>query len=478
MGGVGDDQPEVRISDAERDGVVELLRRHCADGRLSLDEFADRAGAAYAARSRADVEPLLADLPTITTRPAERERPGGSKRRRILAVMSAARRRGRWRVDRPVTAVAFWGSVKLDLRDAQITLDRVEIRAWAIMGSIDVVVPEGIPVDLEGFVLMGSRADRVRDVPLIPGAPTVEVRARGLWGSLRVRNPTPKDRIEQRLRARTERRQARWEERAARRGVTPPPAGGAGGPPQALPRPSLEGLIPPLPPQATEALRQVGLISALASEVAAELVGDQDREPPPARPDSTQERGAAPAPGSDRRDPAEAPPPPVGTVTVLFTDIAGSTEMAEALGDQRWVEVLRTHNALVREQMAAHDGTEVKVHGDGFMVAFASARSAILAATDAQRAMARYRAEHPDVPVEIRIGLHTGEVVAADGDYFGRNVILAARIADRAAGGEILTSSLVKELTESSGDLVFDDGEDVELKGLSRPHRVHRVEWR
>jgi class 3 adenylate cyclase len=461
---VGDDQPEVRISDAERDGVVELLRRHCADGRLSLDEFADRAGAAYAARSRADVEPLLADLPPITTRPEPSETaasPSAPKRRRVVAVMSAAKRRGRWRVDRPLTVFAFWGAVKLDLRDAQITLDRVEIRAWAIMGSIDVVVPEGIPVDLEGFIVMGARDDRVRDVPLIPGAPTVEVRARGLWGSLRVRNPTPKDRIEQRMQARMERRQARWEERAARRGVTPPSAGAAGRPPQALPRPSLERLIPPLPPQATEALRQVGLISALASEVAAELVGDQDREPP-----------------AHLAHPAPSPPPPVGTVTVLFTDIAGSTEMAEALGDQRWVEVLRAHNALVREQMAAHDGTEVKVHGDGFMVAFASARSAILAATDAQRAMARYRAEHPDVPVEIRIGLHTGEVVAADGDYFGRNVILAARIADRAAGGEILTSSLVKELTESSGDLVFDDGEAVELKGLSRPHRVHRVEWR
>jgi eukaryotic-like serine/threonine-protein kinase len=212
--------------------------------------------------------------------------------------------------------------------------------------------------------------------------------------------------------------------------------------------PSLEGLIPPLPPQATEVLRQVGLIGALSSEVAA-----------------------------DQATPAAAEAP-VGTVTVLFTDIAGSTEMAEALGDHRWVEVLRTHNSLVREQMAAHGGTEVKVHGDGFMVAFASARSAILAAVDAQRAMARYRGEHPDVPVEIRIGLHTGEVVAADGDYFGRNVILAARIADRAAGGEILTSSLVKELTESSGDLDFDDGEDVELKGLSRPCRVHRVGWR
>jgi class 3 adenylate cyclase len=464
---MGDDQREVRISDAERDGVVELLRRHCADGRLSLDEFSDRAEAVYAARTRGDVEPLLADLPPITTRSEAAEpaaAPGTPRRRRVIAVMSAAKRRGRWQVDRPVTAFSFWGTVKLDLRDAHITVPRVEVRAWAIMGAVDVVVPEGIPVHLSGVVLMGARDDRVRDAPVIAGAPAVEVRARGLWGAVSVRNPRSRERIAERARQRQERREARWEERAARRGAPPPPRSPGAEPPKPLPMPSLEGLIPPLPPQATEVLRQVGLIGALASEVVADLADVTDLEPP-----SPPPTPAAPPSGTK---------PPVGTVTVLFTDIAGSTEMAEALGDQRWVEVLRTHNALVREQMAAHGGTEVKVHGDGFMVAFASARSAILAAVDAQRAMARYRDEHPGVPVGIRIGLHTGEVVARDGDYFGRNVILAARIADRAAGGEILTSALVKELTESAGDLTFDDGEDVELKGLSKPCRVHRVEWR
>jgi class 3 adenylate cyclase len=78
--------------------------------------------------------------------------------------------------------------------------------------------------------------------------------------------------------------------------------------------------------------------------------------------------------------------------------------------------------------------------------------------------------------VQVRIGVHTGEVIHEAGDFFGKNVILAARIATHARGGEIVASSLVKELTDG-GDLEFDDGRDVELKGLARPYRLHRVAW-
>ncbi|KKK48001.1 hypothetical protein LCGC14_3149510, partial [marine sediment metagenome] len=168
---------------------------------------------------------------------------------------------------------------------------------------------------------------------------------------------------------------------------------------------------------------------------------------------------------------------PDGTVTILFSDIEGSTAITERLGDRRWLELLRGHNAIVREQVAAHEGFEVKAAGDGFMLAFQSARSALQCAIDIQRAFAQHN-ESADEPIRVRIGLHTGEAIKEADDFYGKNVILAARIAGQAQGGEILVSSLLKELTESAGDIVFGEGREVELKGLAGPHRVFEVGWR
>ena len=172
---------------------------------------------------------------------------------------------------------------------------------------------------------------------------------------------------------------------------------------------------------------------------------------------------------------------PDGTVTILFSDIEGSTAMTERLGDQRWLELLREHNAIVREQVAAHEGFEVKSEGDGFMLAFQSARRALECAAAIQRAFAQ-RNESAEEPIQVRIGLHTGEAIKEadpDGqaDFFGKNVILAARIAGQAKGGEILVSSLLKELTESAGDIAFGEGREVELKGLAGAHQVHQIRW-
>jgi class 3 adenylate cyclase len=167
---------------------------------------------------------------------------------------------------------------------------------------------------------------------------------------------------------------------------------------------------------------------------------------------------------------------PDGTVTILFTDIEGSTAMTERLGDQRWLDVLRGHNAIVRKRVAAHEGFEVKAEGDGFMLAFQSARKALECAVDIQRAFAD-RNESADEPIQVRIGLHTGEAIKEADDFFGKNVILAARIAGQAQGGEILVSSLLKELTESAGDIAFGEGREVELKGLAGTHRVFEVGW-
>ena len=166
-----------------------------------------------------------------------------------------------------------------------------------------------------------------------------------------------------------------------------------------------------------------------------------------------------------------------GTVTILFSDIEGSTNITERLGDRRAQDVFHIHNTLVRQQIASQGGFEVKSMGDGFMVAFSSARRALQSAIGIQRALTVYNQQHPDEVVRVRIGLHTGEVLQEAQDFFGRNVILAARIANQAKGGQVLTSWLLKDLAESSGEFTFDKGRNMVLKGLSGTHRVFEVKW-
>jgi class 3 adenylate cyclase len=126
--------------------------------------------------------------------------------------------------------------------------------------------------------------------------------------------------------------------------------------------------------------------------------------------------------------------------------------------------------------VAAHDGFEVKSQGDGFMLAFQSARRALQCAAEIQRAFAR-RNELAEEPIRVRMGLHTGEAIKEGDDFFGKHVNLAARIAGQAEGGEILASSLLKELTASAGDIAFSEGREVELKGLTGSHHVFQVAW-
>ncbi len=166
---------------------------------------------------------------------------------------------------------------------------------------------------------------------------------------------------------------------------------------------------------------------------------------------------------------------PDGTVTLLFSDIEDSTPMAERLGDLHWMQVLRDHNAIVRACVARHNGFEVKTIGDAFMVAFQSARRALLCAVEIQRAFSAYSDEHPEQAVRVRVGLHVGEPVREADDFYGKSVILASRITGQARGGEILVSSLLRELVESAGDIRFDDGRDVTLKGLTGTHRLYAV---
>ncbi len=168
---------------------------------------------------------------------------------------------------------------------------------------------------------------------------------------------------------------------------------------------------------------------------------------------------------------------PDGTVTLLFTDIEGSTALNERLGDQRWLELLRAHNAIVREHVDARGGYEVKTAGDGFMIAFSSAHRAVQCAIGIHRAVAAFSQAHREEPIRVRAGLHTGEPIREADDFFGKHVALAARIADGARGGEILVSALLRDLIESRGDIHFGAKRSVELKGLSGAHNVYDVRW-
>jgi class 3 adenylate cyclase len=168
---------------------------------------------------------------------------------------------------------------------------------------------------------------------------------------------------------------------------------------------------------------------------------------------------------------------PDGTVTLVFSDMEGFTRMTESLGDMAAHQVVQAHNRIVREQTTAHGGREVELRGDGFLLAFSSARQAALCAIALQRAMAAHNAANGGRPIRIRIGIHTGEALRDADKFFGRSVIQAFRIADLAAGQEILTSSLTAELLRSAGDLRFGAEREVELKGLEGSHRVYALDW-
>ncbi|MDR7420684.1 MAG: adenylate/guanylate cyclase domain-containing protein [Armatimonadota bacterium] len=166
-----------------------------------------------------------------------------------------------------------------------------------------------------------------------------------------------------------------------------------------------------------------------------------------------------------------------GTLTILFTDVEGSTDLRTQQGDDRAQEILRAHERLLREQLQVHGGREVVFLGDGFMVAFGSARRAVACAIGIQRAFDAYNREHPDRQIRVRTGLNSGEVVQESGTLYGAAVNAAARIAARARGGQILVSQVVKDLAGSVKEFVFSDRGLSALKGFPTPWRLFEVSW-
>ncbi len=173
---------------------------------------------------------------------------------------------------------------------------------------------------------------------------------------------------------------------------------------------------------------------------------------------------------------AAKPPEPGDIHTILFTDVEGSTALTQRLGDAKAREVLREHERMVREALKSHDGSEVKTMGDGFMASFSSATKALECSIAMQRAFAEHN-EAADEPIRVRIGLNAGEPIAEDKDLFGTAVNLAARIAAKAEGGEILTSDTVRGLVAGKKFLFADRGETA-MRGFEDPVRLYELSWR
>ena len=166
---------------------------------------------------------------------------------------------------------------------------------------------------------------------------------------------------------------------------------------------------------------------------------------------------------------------PSGTVTFLFTDVAGSTRLWEAYPDAMR-DALARHDELLREAIETHGGSVVKATGDGFHAAFGTADAAVVAAVAGQRALGGETWPLPE-PLQVRMGLHTGAASIRDGDYFGSAVNRAARLEAIAHGGQVVCSQAAADLARDAltEGVVFVDLGEHRLRDLSRPERVFQV---
>lgn len=169
-----------RVSDLEREQAASALRDDLVAGRLTLEEFSNRVGAAYRARFRHELAELRADLPVEPSVSS-----GRGRLRLTLAVFGHLVRRGRLRVRRRTVSVAAFADLDLDLREATIDSEQVTLHLWVFAGNADVYLPEGIDVEVGGTVVFGRRRDWGRDVAAAP-EPRVSVRAHGLFGTVDV----------------------------------------------------------------------------------------------------------------------------------------------------------------------------------------------------------------------------------------------------------------------------------------------------
>lgn len=383
------------IDEAQREGAIDALRRAAGDGVIDLEEFGERAGTVYAADHLDEIRSVLADLPSAdlpvlaqvpdphetasTMPPSPPPRPPAPSvdAQYVVAVMSGADRSGRWTVKAQVNVVAVMGGCKLDFRHAELSSPVTQINAVSVMGGIEIIVPEGVPVEVDGFVLMGGVDNKTR-AEAAPGRPILRVTAFGVMGGVSVRHPRRR--------------------RRDREGPAPEP------PPAPQPR-------------------------------------DSDRE----------------------------------TLTLLFSSLVDAIDLAESIDDRQWSSLLSSHHRVMREQIAAHGGREVGLHGAEFTAAFGSVHQALRCAVGLQRALVAHRHDQPDV--HVRIGVHTGEVVTTNGSPFGRCVDVGTQIAAAAGADQIMTSAVTRQLAGNAGDLDFGEGRPLQMRGVSGDWTIHELRW-
>jgi hypothetical protein len=194
------DPREVRASDSDRDRTAEVLRDAAGEGRLSMEELDERLDAVYAAKTYAELEPIVHDLPAVPTEAGPVARtggPAGSARDSgsVVAVMSGFERKGAWVVPGRLTAVAVMGGGQLDLRTARLPGPEVTIRVVTVMGGVEVIVPEDADVHVDGVGIMGGFDNRATG-PGRPGAPRIIVTGVAFWGGVSVRRKAPKGKAE------------------------------------------------------------------------------------------------------------------------------------------------------------------------------------------------------------------------------------------------------------------------------------------
>lgn len=188
---------QIRTSDADRERVAAVLRAAAAEGRLDLGELDERLGRVYAARTYAELEPLTRDLPAVGSPlfgvPPPAYAAGVPVSRSGYALAGRFERSGPWSVGPEFTCVAFWGGGLVDLRDAIFTVGAVRIKAYALMGGLEIWVPERATVHVTGIGVMGGFDHRAGG-PGAPGAPTVTVGGFALWGGVAIkRKPSERE---------------------------------------------------------------------------------------------------------------------------------------------------------------------------------------------------------------------------------------------------------------------------------------------
>ena len=164
---------------------------------------------------------------------------------------------------------------------------------------------------------------------------------------------------------------------------------------------------------------------------------------------------------------------PDGALTLMVSDIGNAESAEKRLGPERWVQLLSDHQVLVAQMVAHHDGEVIRVERDGFMASFNSAHGGLRCAIELQRTLS----SDSDEAIKIRMGLNSGFVIANPEQLLGRNVVLAARIAAQATGGEILVSATLKEYTERDPTFRFEPRGEFHFKGMVGEHTVYSVGW-